>query len=552
MSDALAASDPRRSAWVSANAGAGKTYTLANRVTRLLLDGAKPERILCLTYTKAAAAEMQGRLFDQLGSWAMLGDAALAKHIADIGAAPPDADGLRRARRLFAQALETPGGLKIQTIHSFCQYLLARFPLEADVPPSFRVLDDQTTRELMGEARARVLERAGAGEEKLARAAAHLVTQTSEFRLHQVLEAALGGDRRKLERFLAELAPDGLEATLRRAHGAGADDTMESVSHEFCAALDEKNVRAIISWLASGKKTDHERARHLLRGLEEQSLDGFRKAFLTTAGEGRASLATKALADASPQLLDDLQMLAVRFLEAEERCRAAHAASLAEAALTLAMAAGEEYAKAKRARGALDYDDLIAQTLRLLDKTDAAAWVLYKLDGGIDHVLIDEAQDTSPQQWAIVRRLTEEFFVGAGRRDMSLPPRTIFAVGDEKQSIFSFQGADPREFEINRRFFAERAVEGTHAFADTRLSTSRRSAPEILTFVDQVFADPATREGVTSDGSAVAHDAHRADAKGRVEFWPALSPAKTPEPDPWRPVDVQSEASPVVRLAYRI
>src|ERR1043166_5081626 len=142
--DARAAADPRRSAWVSANAGAGKTHALANRVTRLLLDGAKPERILCLTYTKAAAAEMQGRLFDRLGAWAMFGDAELAKSIAEIGAPACDAEGLRQARRLFALALETPGGLKIQTIHSFCQSLLSAFPLGAGIPQSFRVLEEHS------------------------------------------------------------------------------------------------------------------------------------------------------------------------------------------------------------------------------------------------------------------------------------------------------------------------------------------------------------------------------------------------------------------------
>src|SRR5690348_9504745 len=178
VDNALAAADPRRSAWVSANAGAGKTHTLANRVTRLLLDGAKAERILCLTYTRSAAAEMQTRLFDQLGAWSMLEDDKLHAAITNIGARLPDAEGLKRARRLFALALETPGGLKIQTIHSFCQYLLARFPIEAEIPPGFRVLDEQTTRDLIAEARAEVLERAGAGEPDLAEAAAYLVTET--------------------------------------------------------------------------------------------------------------------------------------------------------------------------------------------------------------------------------------------------------------------------------------------------------------------------------------------------------------------------------------
>jgi ATP-dependent helicase/nuclease subunit A len=552
--DSRAASDPTRSAWVSANAGAGKTYTLANRVARLLLAKAEPQHILCLTYTKAAAAEMAGRLFEQLGQWSMADDRQLARRIADIGAPPCDAEGLKEARRLFAKALETPGGLKIQTIHAFCQYLLARFPLEAGVPPAFRVLDDQTARELRDEARQRVLERAGSGDDVLAKAAAHLVTHASESRLQQILDGALGGDRRKFERFLSSLPEiDGaIGQAIRAAHGAGLDDTCESIDAEFCDTMkgEDAQLRDIVSWLASGTKTDVKRADILLRAVETGTFEDFRKAFLTGEGHRFASLATKKLADARPDLLQYYESAADRFVAAEERFRATHAASLAEAALTLANAALHEYTAAKRARGVLDYDDLIIATLRLLERDEASGWVLYKLDGGLDHILIDEAQDTSPEQWNIVRKLTEEFFAGKGARDDVREIRTIFAVGDEKQSIFSFQGADPVQFDINRTLFEKRAAE--NSFVDVQLPISRRSAPQILQFVDEVFSDPAAREGVTSSGVDVAHQAHRADAKGRVEFWPALSPSKIPEPDYWLPVDVESEASPVARLADRV
>ena len=174
------ATDPGVSAWVSANAGAGKTHVLTDRVTRLLLDGAYPARILCLTYTKAAAAEMSSRLFARLGEWALLPDRDLREKLVQIGADTPDADALRRARRLFAQALETPGGLKIQTIHSFCQMVLSRFPLEAGVPPRFTVLDERSAAELMRAARHAVLERAGAGEEPLARSVAVLAARAHD------------------------------------------------------------------------------------------------------------------------------------------------------------------------------------------------------------------------------------------------------------------------------------------------------------------------------------------------------------------------------------
>ncbi|HEV2562936.1 MAG TPA: double-strand break repair helicase AddA [Rhizomicrobium sp.] len=555
MSDAA---DPRRSAWVSANAGSGKTYTLANRVTRLLLDGAKSERILCLTYTKSAAAEMQGRLFDQLGSWAMLPDEQLAAHIEKIGGGLRDEENLRRARRLFAQALETPGGLKIQTIHSFCQYLLARFPLEAGIPPGFRVLDDQTAHELIGTARARILEQAGSGNVKLAAAVAHLVTQTSESRLQQILDAALGNDRRKLERFFAGL-PDksgGFARAVRKAHGAGERDTPERIAAEFCTQIktEEEKLRAVVRWLSAGGKKDAERAETLSRFIETKfaatEFASFSRAFLTEKGEPFASLASKSLAAAEPVLLEYLTEIALRVRAEEERRRAAHAASLAEAALTLADAVRGIYATEKRLRGVLDYDDLIGETLKLLQRREAAAWVLYKLDGGLDHILIDEAQDTSPEQWEIVRALTEEFFAGETARDSAKPPRTVFAVGDEKQSIFSFQGADPVQFDVNRQHFASRAKD--EAFVDMQLTMSRRSAPEVLKFVDTVFADPTAREGLTSGGAEIAHTAHRSEAKGRVEFWPALKPADTPDTDPWRPVDVAPETSPVRRLAEQI
>jgi len=553
---ALKAADPRLSAWVSANAGTGKTHTLANRVTRLLLDGAKPERILCLTYTKSAAAEMQGRLFAQLGEWAMYDDGKLSKVIEQIGAELPDADGLRQARRLFALALETPGGLKIQTIHSFCEQLLGRFPIEAGIPPSFRVLDEQSARDLIAEARTQVLERAGLGDTRFAAAAAVLVTEASESRLHQILDAALGNDRRKLERLFSDLPPgeNALRDLAAQAHGAGSE-SIERIAEFFCdeAKAEANTFAAAAAWLSAGSKNERKLATHLSafvgRGFSTDAFRALREAFFTDQGISRASLITKASCESQPLLAEYVSRLAERYGVAEQRCRAARAALLAHAALTLADAVRDAYVDEKRVRGVLDYNDLITETLSLLDKKEAAAWVLYKLDGGLDHVLIDEAQDTSPEQWRIVRILTEEFFAGRGARDLFDSKRTIFAVGDEKQSIFSFQGADPSEFDINRRYFADRAGAD---FINVPLQTSRRSAPEILQFVDAVFDDPAGGDGLTSDGNPITHRIFRTEAKGRVELWPTLKPAKGPEPDPWRPVDVESEQSPVVQLADKL
>jgi ATP-dependent helicase/nuclease subunit A len=393
----IIASDPEISAWVAANAGAGKTYTLANRVARLLmLRDTKPERILCLTFTKAAAAEMQGRLFKQLGEWAMLPDKALRDAIVKIGG---DAHGdLRQARRLFAGALETPGGLKVLTLHAFCQIVLSRFPIEAGIPPAFDVLDDQSARELVAASRQRILERAGSGDAKLAAAIAKLVTESSESKLTQILDAALGADRRKLDRLLEEAD---IAALARRPFDLAAGETAHSVAETFCAALNREiaQLREIHAWLRGGSANDLKAAERLAPLLAaEITAGGFvpmGQFLLTGDGEPRKQMATKKLADQRPDLLDYLIRLQSQFCGAAERHRGARAAELTEAALTLIDAVRHDYRIAKRLRGVLDYDDLIVETRNLLQKRGAAQWVLYKLDGGIDHLLIDEAQDTA-------------------------------------------------------------------------------------------------------------------------------------------------------------
>ena len=547
----MIASDPDISAWVAANAGAGKTYTLANRVARLLLADALPQRILCLTFTKAAAAEMQQRLFRQLGEWSMLPDDDLRARIVAIGGDTHTY--LPKARRLFAAALETPGGLKVLTLHAFCQIVLSRFPVEAGIPPAFEVLDDQSARELVGEARQHVLERAGSGEEILATAAALLVTETSEATLAKILDAALGADRRKLDRFFGEI--DDWDAAVRAAHGVDTGETAQSIAEDFCSGLarDLRPLREVVAWLSGGGKNDMEVAGKLASFFDndiEGSFTALESALLTAKGEPRKKLASKALADARPDLLDYLTRLQEQFCTAHERRRAARAAQLAHATLTLVGAMRDDYQAAKRLRGVLDYDDLIVETRNLLHKSGAAPWVLYKLDGGIDHVLIDEAQDTSPEQWEIVKKLTEEFFSGQGREREQV--RTIFAVGDEKQSIFSFQGADPSQFDINRRYFSEIVAGTGQRLHEVPLITSRRSAPEILAFVDKVFESEAARSGLTVSGAAITHLAHRASAKGGIEFWPALVPEDEEEIDHYAPVDTVQRQSPVARLAAQI
>ncbi len=548
------ATDPAVSAWVSANAGAGKTHVLTDRVTRLLLDGAYPARILCLTYTKAAAAEMASRLFARLGEWALLPDHTLSEKLTQIGASVPDADALRRARRLFAQALETPGGLKIQTIHSFCQMVLSRFPLEAGVAPRFTVLDERSAAELMRAARHAVLERAGAGEEPLARSVAVLAARAHDGRFGEILDLAIG----QADRLRKMTGKDGRRffTHMRKQLDIGEGEDEGSVLAQFCAELGRQRVdcERLARWLADGSTNDRNAsawmAEFLESGMTPDTFMQLRSIFYTKGNELRQNPVTKKWAEKNPALAASLQELGARVERVEQRRRAAITAQLTEAVVTVALAVLHDYRRMKRERAVLDYDDLILSTIALLEKSDAALWVLYKLDGGLDHILVDEAQDTSPQQWSIVVKLAEEFFAGQGARERARP-RTLFAVGDEKQSIFSFQGADPDAFGRHLHLFKMRAEQAGLAFADLRPTVSRRSAVSVLDFVDAVFARDEARDGLTSSGDTIRHDPHRKEI-GRVEVWPAVKSEKTEDRDLWKPVDEPLPQSAQMKLAAKL
>jgi ATP-dependent helicase/nuclease subunit A len=556
------ASDPARSAWVSANAGSGKTYVLVQRVVRLLLAGADPSRILCLTFTKAAAANMQNRVVERLRGWAVAEDGRLADEIAAIEGARPGADRLALARRLFARALETPGGLKIYTIHAFCGRLLHQFPFEANVAAGFSELDERDQAELMAQARNAVLAQAARHPDRpVGRALAFLVARQAEGVIDGALAEAVG-ERDAIRKLLTApgiAGPDGAARELRAMVGLGADETAGALEAEVLAgALPASEWGAIGARLSLGSPNDarlgacfHAAA---AAGSEAARREAYLAIFLTGTGAPRAAsrLVTAATRKAETALAQSLDAELARIAGLVGRIRAAALVERTHALLTLADAAIGTYAAAKSARGLLDYDDLISRARALLSRADAA-WVLFKLDGGLDHILVDEAQDTAPEQWDIVRRLTEDFLAGAGAR--AAAGRTVFAVGDEKQSIFSFQGAEPAAFGATRRHYdaAHQAV--LKAFEDVRLTESFRSAEAVLRGVDAVFSREAANRGLTfGDEVGTAHSTTRMTAPGSVELWPIVTaePAQFAE-EAWdAPFDRVNPSSAVVRLAEAV
>jgi ATP-dependent helicase/nuclease subunit A len=542
------ASDPRACAFVEANAGSGKTFTLVTRVARLLLAGARPEAILCVTFTKAAAAEMQGRLFETLGAWAVMDDAALGEALARIDEAGRDRS---KARALFARALETPGGLKIQTIHAFCEKLLRRFPLEAGVSPAFQVLDDAAAAEITQGARDRMAALAqdeAAGPVGLAYAHLSIALAFDDFRKMLAVFETL---RAPISTYVTACGGD-CKADVWRRFGFGEVTTCEELEAAAVSRIRWGAWRRAAHALAQGTgKGDQALAAKMLRLESGCAFHDVWSVFSTKGGEPLAKLGTQSV---DPEIRAWLQEEQARHHETAKSLRAARMARDTVHVLVLGKAYASLYDHEKARRGALDFGDLVALTVRLLTETADAAWVLYKLDGGIDHLLLDEAQDTAPDQWDILRILTEEFFSGAGAAPR---PRTVFAVGDEKQSIFSFQGAAPERLSVETQAFARLARDASVPFRQVKLLESWRSAPEILKVVDAVFAAGPALAGVRpARGSSVqrfplTHIARRAD-HGRVDLWPLEEAQPGEPPDPWAPLDAEPATSAGKLLARRI
>jgi ATP-dependent helicase/nuclease subunit A len=551
-----AASDPAASAWVSANAGSGKTHVLAQRVIRLLLSGTKPEKILCLTYTKAAAANMANRVFETLGKWTAFDDARLDREIAGIEGRRPDAKRRIRARRLFAEALDTPGGLKVQTIHAFCTRLLHQFPFEADVAARFEVLEDRTRSELIDRQRMAVLLEASAKPDSpLGRALGVAITVAADQTFADVVGDVIARHD-ELTKWIA--GAGGIEAAmgdLSRALGIDPHETSEMIASEFFSgsliAVSEHG--AVAAALAEGQKSDKEHAARLtsLAALSEgERIKTYQSIFCTAELEPRKNIVTKAIRDNHPGLFQRLLAEQERVCALIARRRAVATRERTAALMTVAAEVIARYRAEKDRRGVLDYDDLIDKTFHLLGD-ERAAWVHYRLDMGIDHVLIDEAQDTSAPQWEIVSRLVAEFAAGKGARDVT---RSIFAVGDEKQSIFSFQGAEPKQFADMQRKFASAHEASGLEFRRREFKHSFRSGANILGAVDSVFSRAEIFRSVTTDeGGIPPHIAVREKSPGLVELWPLIEPDEKREIEGWdAPFDETTETSPRVRLARRI
>ncbi|MDR2098848.1 MAG: double-strand break repair helicase AddA [Rickettsiales bacterium] len=565
------AARPDYSIWVSASAGTGKTTVLVARLLRLFLSGVEPHKILCLTYTNAGAVEMQDRIFARAKSWATIGDEALKAELLNLFSDEdrPDAAGLAKlvppARKLFSKLVDSPVPLKIYTIHAFCQSVLKRFPLEAGISPHFEVADTHAVDLLLKEAYKRLIakirgEKTAADAELLA-SFDTLTGGMGAAEFDSLIRAIVGG-REKFAGLIEEYhTVDAVAAALGKKIFADApvvDDFVRDgnlymrgvvskipadVMAEFLDALAgakgvamRANFNALSSFLALPSEDERLAA-----------FENYINVFLAKSGGVRKAFVSAEIRKSRPELAARLDEEAERIRAAVEFVRSSRIYNMSLAVVRIAASLVGIYGELKARDGVMDFSDLIETVERLFRRPNVSEWILYKMDGGISHVLIDEAQDTSPRQWSIIEVLTEQFFTTArGEREM----KSVFSVGDRKQSIFSFQGADVGLFEKYKSLFRDRVERGGFIFRELALSRSFRSAKNILALVDSVIANGRKTSGILLPSEEVEHIPHRMDSEGYVELLPLVKSYAAPEDAFFKPpVEVVEVRNPKIDLS---
>jgi ATP-dependent helicase/nuclease subunit A len=544
---------------VDASAGTGKTHVLSARVLRLMVEGAHPASILCLTYTKAAAGEMTNRILSHLGRWATLGEADLKAELSILlgGTSQVGGTQVARARQLFLDVLDLPMGLNVQTLHAFSQSLLGRFPIEANTAPGFETIDDRTAQELLGSSRDDVLAHAVAGQDPaLSAAASALARQLADSSFNEMMTAlkhqaaTLGGLPRSRSALLAQV---------ERALGLAPSQSDAQLVAAACqdSAFDAPGLRAVLDAITLYGTDAEKRAKcgpiadFLSADAANRSalFAAYAAVFLTTNGDKRKTLLTKGPAKQTPTGIDIMAKEAQRLLTVQEQRTLTQVAHQTADALFFGQALLSRYTARKDNAAKLDFSDLIDRTRALLETADVPTWVMYKLDTQIDHILIDEAQDNSVVQWRIIDRLTQDFFTtqDAERK------RSVFAVGDMKQSIYGFQGAQPKLFDETRSRVRHQAAHVHQAFEDVPMAQSFRSVQAVLDVVDETFASDAG-SGLDARNVKIKHRSFRRGVGGHVDLWPIMfSPKEDEKETGWRlPLHERSQTKADRALAQRI
>ena len=514
------ASNPNNSAWVFASAGSGKTKILVDRVLRLLLDGVNPNKILCLTFTKIAASEMQNRINSELSNWVLLDDSKLIEKLSQLSGNYPNNNDLKKARTLFVKILDDESKIKIQTIHSFCQNLVKIFPFEAQIKPNFEVIEKSQEQLLLQKSQKEILKRAISNE-----SLKNLVIKINAT-LHEETFSEL----------ISELLSKKEQLTILKENFFGIEGVIAEIFKNFSVSINEENYlnKIFDNFL---QKIDSNKILNLADKLENTGLVNntkiaiaikkfthnpiienfsiYQEAFFTQENKPRKVSKEISQELELSSLIASQQEIIIDFSDQLNSYNICNSSALL---LRFVDQILEIYSDLKNQNSFLDYNDLIIKTNQLLNNPNFSEWIKLKMDGFFDHILIDESQDTNHQQWNIIKALCEDFFSGIGASNKN---RTIFIVGDEKQSIYSFQGAEPNISQEIYSYFVEKLKDHPIKFYKIDLNNSFRSLSSVLEIIDATFSGKKESAAITKITEFRGHQAIRSGI-GRAEIWPKI------------------------------
>ncbi len=478
------ASNPSENIWVQANAGTGKTTVLVRRLLRILFRNAqnnddKISGILCLTYTNAAAGEMRNRILAELRQWAMFDDDRLTKALDGVAEnIPATKQDLEYARRVFYSYIDNPEMLKIKTIHSFCEEILHRFPLEAGISPTWSLVSGSSQTVLLQDAFEKMIQSSFDNTDKTKRildAFYKIIDIKSEHFLDTLRDMLIAHYKSffqvdDVERYREYF----IEKTKKIL---GIDKTPDM-------SINREKLQKIIDYAVNESKTSKKPAKYIeniitYTGLYIENTINFeiyKNIYLTKENTIIANIQKHPVFEEEAKRVHDIWQYKLNKSVFENTL----------ALFDLSMGFAGTYKKIKQERNLLDFEDLILYTQKLFSKPDVMGWVLSQLDMSLSHILVDEAQDTSPQQWNILKMLAGDFFTDGDTENN----RSIFVVGDTKQSIYGFQNADPRAFAASRADIEKQIEQNYRSIKEIALDQSFRSVEPILKTVDYFFDNP--------------------------------------------------------------
>lgn len=501
------AANPLTNVWVQANAGTGKTSVLVQRLLRILfrIDIKNPSEILCLTYTNAGAGEMRNRILRALREWAVAPDNELTDLLNGVALnKPATADDIAHARAVFFWYIDNSDALKIKTIHGFCEEILHRFPLEAGISPAWKLVSDMNQRVLLQDTFDMLINSPDvyAKYPRVDNAFARIVDRISEYSVSKLMGVISGLYKHFFPVKDMEHYRQYFIDTTKYFLDLNSTPNTDISDAELQKILDLTDIE-----IKSSKKP----AAYLINisNLTKQYIDKtidfekYKTAYLTLTGTPIKNVSRLDFLVHEQQRVFDINKYNINKNVFDDTV----------ALFDLSAAFAMLYRDVKHQRNLLDFDDLILYTRKLFSDSGVMGWVLSQLDLSLSHILVDEAQDTAPQQWDILQMLVGDFFVGGDTGDL---PHSLFVVGDTKQSIYGFQGADSRVFAASRDDIIRQIKNNLRTISEIPLTQSFRSLPSILYVVDRFFGDKSIAEATGFHNNP--HACFRSDGAGVVEL----------------------------------